>query len=319
MMRAINTNCSRGRVVAALFLAAAICSVPTVASAADPVMRIAFPSGMNGQIVVTMDKAGIAEKGGLNAKFEAFQYGPPMMEALAAGSLDAVVTSLMPVTSYASKIPGDVKIVAMVGQSSHSLMVGKDSGLAAIEALAGKKLGASFGSDSHLDTLVWLKEVGLADKVALVNIAPAELATALSNNSVDAIVIRQPQVLRLQQQSGARILHSWPFRFVSIVKAKFITEHPQEVEKYVAALRKAILFIAQNKQQSAEWFGEYLRTDPAIVQAVSNDDPLYAATDLGQIDISVKPDSRALITKWAADAFEYKMIKRKLDLETLFQ
>ena len=274
---------------------------------------------MNGQIVVTMDKAGIAEKGGLDAKFEAFQYGPPMMEALAAGSLDAVVTSLMPVTSYASKIPGDVKIVAMVGQSSHSLMVGKDSGLAAPEALAGKKLGVSFGSDSHLDTLVWLKEVGLADKVALVNIAPAELATALSNNSVDAIVIRQPQVLRLQQQSGARILHSWPFRFVSIVKTRFIAEHPQEVEQYIVALRKAILFIAQNKQKSAEWFGEYLRTDPAIVQAVSTDDPFYAATDLGQIDISVKPESRALIGKWASDAFEYKMIKRKLDLDSLFK
>ena len=318
-MRALNTNFSRDRVVGALFLATVICGVPTMASAADPAMRIAFPSGMNGQIVVTMDKAGIAEQAGLNAKFEAFQYGPPMMEALAAGSLDAVVTSLMPVTSYASKIPGDVKIVAMVGQSSHSLMVGKDSGLAAPDALAGKKLGVSFGSDSHLDTLVWLKEVGLADKVALVNIPPAELATALSNNSVDAIVIRQPQVLRLQQQSGARILHSWPFRFVSIVKTRFIAEHPQEVEKYISALRKSILFIAQNKQKSAEWFGEYLRTDPAIVQAVSKDDPFYAATDLGQIDISVKPESRALIGKWAADAFEYRMIKRKLDLESLFQ
>lgn len=166
---------------------------------------------------------------------------------------------------------------------------------------------------------MWLKETRLAEKVALVNIAPAELATALGNKSVDAIVVRQPQVLRLQQQSGAQILHTWPFRFVSIVKTRFIVEHPQQVEKYIAALRKAILFIAQNPQKSADWFGEYLRTDPAIVMAASKDDPFYKATDLGQIDISVNPDSRALIGKWAADAFENKMIKQKLDLDSLFR
>jgi ABC-type nitrate/sulfonate/bicarbonate transport system substrate-binding protein len=318
-MRSTKTNGIRGLAVVTLALAAAIWGMPTIASATEPAMRIAFPSGMNGQIVVTMEKAGIAEQSGIKARFESFQYGPPMMEALAAGSLDAVVTSLMPVTSYASKIPGDIRIVAMVGQSSHSLMVDKDGGIATPEALVGKKLGVSFGSDSHLDTLVWLKEASLADKVSLVNIAPSELATALANKSVDAIVIRQPQVLRLQQQSGAKILHTWPFRFVAIVKSKFIAERPQDVEKFVASLRQAILFIAQNKQKAATWFGEYLRTDPAIVQAVSKDDPFYAVTDIGQIDISVNPGSRALIEKWSADAFEYKMIKRKLDIETLFR
>jgi ABC-type nitrate/sulfonate/bicarbonate transport system substrate-binding protein len=316
-MSAINTNFMGGLAAAALCLAT--CAVPRIANAADPAMRIAFPSGMNGQIVVAMDKAGIARQSGLKAEFDSFQYGPPMMEALAAGSIDAVVTSLMPVTAYAAKIPGDVKIVAMVGQSSHSLMVDKDSGIAGPEALTGKKIGVSFGSDSHLDALVWLKQIGLSDKVSLVNIAPAELATALANKSVDAIVIRQPQVLRLQQQSGAQILHTWPFRFVSIVKTKFIAEHPQEVEKYLAGLRWAILFIAQNHQKSADWFGEYLRADPAIIQAVSKDDPLYAVTDLDQIDISVKPDDRALIGKWASDALEQKMIKRPLDLDSLFQ
>ena len=319
VMSVIKSRFALGLLVGLLCLSFGPCAVGPAQSAAAPVMRIAFPSGMNGQIVVTMDKAGIAQQSGFKAEYDSFQYGPPMMEALAAGSIDAVVTSLMPVTAYASKLPGDIKIVAMVGQSSHALMVDKDSAIVAPEALAGKKIGVSFGSDSHLDTLVWLKEIGLSDKVSLVNISPGELATALANKSVDAIVIRQPQVLRLQQQSGARILHSWPFRFVSIVKTKFMAEHPEEVAKYLDGLRRAILFIAQNHEKSADWFGEYLRTDPAIVQAVSKDDPFYAATDLNQIDISVKPDDRALIGKWAEDALEQKMIKHKLDLGALFQ
>jgi ABC-type nitrate/sulfonate/bicarbonate transport system substrate-binding protein len=281
-------------------------------------IRIAFPSGMNGQIVVTMDKAGIAKKEGLDASFTEFQYGPPMMEALAAGSIDAVVTSLMPVTNYASKIPGDVKVVAMLGHSSYSLMVAKDSPDTAPVNLAGQKIGVSFGSDSHLDTLVWLKDQGLADRVGLVNIAPEELVTSLAQKSVDAIVIRQPQVLRLQEQLGARILHTWPFRFVSIVKTKFIAQDPDAYQKYLASLRDSLLYIAQNQQQAAAWFGADLRIDPNVVMTASKEDANYDAKSLSDIDISVTPSARDMIAKWTADAYANKMIKSKVEIDKLF-
>jgi ABC-type nitrate/sulfonate/bicarbonate transport system substrate-binding protein len=292
--------------------------IPHGAPAQYAPMRIAFPSGMNGQIVITMEKADIAQRLGLNAQFASFQYGPPMMEALAAGSIDAVVTSLMPVTAYAAKIPGDVKIVANLGHSSHSLTVAKDSPIATAADLAGRKLGVSFGSDSHLDTLVWLKEVALFDKVELVNVAPFELATALANASVDAIVIRQPQVLRLQQQVGARVIHTWPFRFVSIVKTKFIAARPDALPKYLQALRESLLYVAQHHEQTAKWFGEYLRVDPKIVETVSNEDVNYTATKLSDIDISVSESARDIIAKWIDDAYTHKMIRKKIDLSELF-
>ncbi len=282
-------------------------------------MRIAFPSGMNGQLVIAMEKAEIAKKNGLDATFASFQYGPPMMEALAAGSIDAVVTSLMPVTSYAAKVPGDVKIVAMLGHSSHSLMVGKDSPIKAPGDLIGRKVGVSFGSDSHLDTLVWLKDEKLNGKVDLINVSPAELAPALANKSVDAIVIRQPQVLKLQEQSGARILHTWPFRFASIVKTKFIAEHPDLFSKYLKSLRESLLYVAQNHKQAAAWFGAYLRVDPAVIMAVSKEDTNYSAAKLSDIDISVTPAARALVSKWTVDAYDNKMIKKQVDIGKLLQ
>jgi ABC-type nitrate/sulfonate/bicarbonate transport system substrate-binding protein len=289
----------------------------TKAAAAEKI-RIAYPSGMNGQVVVAMQKAGILEKLGLSPQYTAFQYGPPMMEALASGAIDAVVTSLLPVTSYAAKVPGDVKIVAMVGQSSHSLMVSKESGIPDKDGLIGKTLGVSFGSDSHLDTLTWLKNEKLFGNVTLVNIAPSELASSLASKSIDGIVVRQPQVLRLQEQGGAVVLHTWPFHFVSIVKSKFLQEHPAEVTKYISGLREAMLYVAQNHEQAAKWFGESLRMDPAVIQKVSVDDPMYKAKSLDQIDLSVTPSSRALITQWAADSYAQGLIKSKVDLDDLF-
>ena len=132
-------------------------------------------------------------------------------------------------------------------------------------------------------------------------------------------MIRQPQVLRLQEQAGARILQSWPFHFVAIVKTKFMNEHPAAVEKFLAALQDAIFFIAQNPEQSAAWFAEYLRTDAAIIRKVSKEDPNYAVRSLGHIDISVTPADRTMIEKWAADAYTERMIKVKFDIGELLR
>jgi ABC-type nitrate/sulfonate/bicarbonate transport system substrate-binding protein len=303
-------------IVAAL-VATGVLSLPVIA--ASPPIHIAFPSGMNGQIVITMEKAEIAKKNGLDASFTSFQYGPPMMEALAANAIDAVVTSLMPVTTYASKIPGDVEIVAMLGHSSYSLLVAADSPIKNAADLAGHAVGVSFGSDSHLDTLVWLKDNNLGEKVKLINVSPEDLAPALTNKSVDAIVIRQPQVLRLQEQSGARILQTWPFRFVSIVKTKFIVEHPEAYAQYIKSLHETLFYIAQNHEQAAAWFGAYLRVDPKVVMAVSQEDPNYAAAKLSDIDMATTPAARALVAKWAADAYANKMIRNPVDIGKLFR
>src|SRR6202008_2340918 len=99
-------------------------------AAAEPArpikIRIAYPSGMNGQIPVVMERAKLAEKYGLDAEFAFFQYGPPMMEALASGHVDAVITSLMPVTTFMAQQPNAATVVASLGASSYSLLVAKD-------------------------------------------------------------------------------------------------------------------------------------------------------------------------------------------------
>jgi ABC-type nitrate/sulfonate/bicarbonate transport system substrate-binding protein len=300
-----------------LGLLLSMASSASVVAAAELPTRIAFPSGMNGQIVVTMDKANIAKANGLYAQFLPFQYGPPMMEALAAGSLDIVVTSMMPVASYASKIPGDIKVVAIVNTSSHALMVAKDSDVNGPASLTGKKVGVSFGSDSHLDTLIWLRENGLTGKVSLINIQPGDLATSLSNKSVDAIVIRQPQVLRLQQQSEAKIIKSWSLDYISIAKVKFIKEHPEEMRKYLSALRDSAFFMVKNPEQSASWFADYLRTDRAIIEEAAKEDPRHLVTDISQIDLSVKSIDRQMIEIKLREAYEEKLIRERVDPDLL--
>ena len=301
------------------FLVAMAIAWTTLAHAADaPIkIRIAYPSGMNGQIPVVMERAGIAKKHGLDAEYSFFQYGPPAMEAFVSGRVDAVITSLMPVTTLLSKQPNSAVVVASLGQSSHALMVAKDSPVSDVKMLKGKKIAVSFGSDSHLDLLTLLKASGMnpASDVQLLNTPPAELVLALNQKFADAIVIRQPQLKRLKDDFGAKVIYTWPFRFVSIMRTGFLKENPGVKEKYLAALRESILYIAKNKETASVWFGEKLRLDPEIIRQVSNDDPYYNVTKLDDISIGITPAFMTLLNTWFKNSYENGMIKTPLAID----
>ena len=131
----------------------------------------------------------------------------------------------------------------------------------------------SYSTDSHLDLVMTLKERGLDPKtdVELVNLLPNELPSALDKALVDAVVVRQPQVLRLEESIGARAIHRWPFYFVSIVRRDYLKQNPDTVKRYLEALREAVFYIVVNPDEASRWFGEIQRVDPAVVRRVSDE------------------------------------------------
>ena len=287
------------------------------ATGAAPIkIRIAYPSGMNGQIPVVMERAGIAQKHGLDAEFVFFQYGPPMMEALASGHIDAVVTSLMPVTTFLSRQPDAALVVASLGRSSYSLMVAKSSAAQSVDDLKGKRIAVSFNSDSHLDLLLLLKERKLAPgkDVRLLNVQPNELVFALNEGFAEAVVIRQPQVLKMQQQFGARVVHTWPFDFISIMRTDYLRQSPDALQRYRNALRESIHYAATHKEQASVWFGEKLRVEPEVVRQVSNEDPnLRTVKQLSDVSIDLSPPVRRRLMDWFDASYEHGMVKARID------
>lgn len=304
----------RGWLLAGLLLG------PMAASAADGVapvkIRIAYPTGMNGQIPVVMERAAIAKKHGLDAEFVFFQYGPPMMEALASGHIDAVVTSLMPVATFISRQPNAAVVVASLGRSTYSLMVPKDSAAKSLDDLRGKRIAVSFNSDSHLDLLRLLRQHKLDPKndVKLLNVQPNELVYTLGEGFAEAVVIRQPQVLKVQQQFAARVIHTWPFEFISIMRTEYLTRNPDALKRYREALRESIHYTATHKEQASVWFGEKLRVEPEVVRRVSEEDPNYRSVKtLGNVSIDLSPDVRRRVMEWFEASYDYGMIKSRVD------
>jgi ABC-type nitrate/sulfonate/bicarbonate transport system substrate-binding protein len=296
---------------AALWIAAAL----PVAAQSDIKVRIAYPSGMNGLYATVMERAGLAKKHGLDAEVAFFQFGPPMMEAMASGAVDVVITSLMPVTSFLSQQPGRATVIAQLGQfnTSHSLMVPKGSPLAGLKDLAGKRIAVSYSTDSHVDLLAALRNAGLdaAKDVRLLNTPPQELMLSLSQNFSDAILIRQPQVNRMEAQFGARVIQTWPIWYIVIARNDFLQKNPEARARVLAALRESMLYTSLNKEQVSVWFGERLRLDAKVVLEVFAEDKAFGKfTRIDQINVDLTPPIRKTLEDWFKLSLEFGLIKQ---------
>ncbi|AMK76731.1 MULTISPECIES: ABC transporter substrate-binding protein [Methylomonas] len=286
------------------------------ATAQDAVkIRIGYPSGMNGVYPVVMEMAGIAIKHGLDAEFQVFQNGPPMMEALAAGQLDAVVSSPLPIATFLDKQPNKAVVVGQLGYSSHSLLLPAASNAKTFQDLKGKKIAASFGSDSYADLLLALRQNGLKpDEVELINTPPAELPGLVAQGQVDAAVIREPQATRVKEQFGARSIQRWPFPFLTVLHSEFLQKQPNARERYLAALWESVVYTAQNPEQASLWFAEKLRIDAKFVRQTSNEDPAFIKAEQANAELlALTPELRQFYQARWRQFHELGLIKQAQD------
>ena len=143
-------------------------------------------------------------------KFARFDYGPPLVQAAAAGDIDlGYVGTVPPITGAAQQY--GFKIVATqhgadVTKAAENIIVPKDSPIQTLSDLKGKKIAIPQGSSAHGLALLALKSVGLTPKdVQLVYLSPAAGATAFNTGKVDAWSIWNPQSA-IAVGDGARII-----------------------------------------------------------------------------------------------------------------
>jgi sulfonate transport system substrate-binding protein len=143
-------------------------------------------------------------------KFARFDFGPPLVQAVASGDIDlGSVGDVPPITGAAKQF--GFKIVAVqrgadATKASENIIVGKDSPIQTLADLKGKRIAVPQGSSAHGLALLALKSVGLTPKdVELVYLSPAAGGTAFNTGKVDAWSIWNPQSA-LAVKNGARII-----------------------------------------------------------------------------------------------------------------
>src|ERR1700730_8646190 len=189
---------------------AAVAALSQGVSAQPDIREIRIGYQKNGVLVIARQQAALeshfAPKG-IAVKWLEFSSGPPMLEAMNAGSIDyGAVGDAPPIFAQSA----GAAIVYAAGQpitNGQGILVQGNSAIRTIADLKGKRIGFTKGSSAHNIVVQTLEKAGLgyAD-ITPVYLTPPDAGPAFSNGSIDAWAIWDPYFAIGETRQNGRIL-----------------------------------------------------------------------------------------------------------------
>jgi len=169
-------------------------------------LHIGDQAGSGSQSLLTA--AGLINKLPFKADWSDFTSGPPMLQAMGAGSVDiGAVGDAPPIFEAAGG--GKIAVVAatVADPQAAALLLPKGSAVTSVAQLKGKTIAVSEGSSANYHLLAVLKQAGLSVKdVTIDNLQPAQALAAFASGHVAAWDVWSPYIEEAEVQHGARIL-----------------------------------------------------------------------------------------------------------------
>jgi len=209
-----------------------------------------------------------------------FTSGPPMLEAMASGSVDIGGVGDAP-PAFAASGGEAIEIVGArtTNGDQDALVVPKGSPITSLSQLKGKKIAYGSGSSGNYNLLTVLNKASLTTKdVTLVNLQPAEALAAFTSGSVAAWDIWPPYVQQVVAQDGARVLaqgsqYGNPYSFEVASKAAVANpEKAAAIKVYLATLDKAYVWTATHPTAWATAWGKAAGLPTSIMDTAAKVD-----------------------------------------------
>jgi sulfonate transport system substrate-binding protein len=214
-----------------------------VSYAQDKVVRIGFQK--YGKLVLLKSKGTLEGKlkaEGYQVVWTEFPSGPPLLEALNVGAIDFGNTGeAPPIFAQAAGAPIQYVAYEPPAPKGEAILVPKDSKIASVADLKGRKVALNKGSNVHYLLVKALEKAGLKySDIEPVFLAPADARAAFERGAADAWVIWDPFQAAAEAATGARtladgsgIVSNYQFYFAS---KKFIAADPKIVDLVLAQL-----------------------------------------------------------------------------------
>jgi sulfonate transport system substrate-binding protein len=190
-------------------LAAGLWAPVSEALAQDKTLRIGYQK--YGTLVILKERGALDKRlkaEGYTVTWTVFPGGPQLLEALNVGAIDFGTTGeAPPIFAQAAGAP-----LLYVGHEppapkGEAIIVPKDSTIASIADLKGKRVALNKGSNVHYLLVRALEANGLGlSEIESVFLPPADARAAFENGKVDAWAIWDPFLAAAQAATGARTL-----------------------------------------------------------------------------------------------------------------
>jgi sulfonate transport system substrate-binding protein len=240
------------------------------AAAQDKVVRIGYQK--TGVLTITKQQGTIERRlagDGVTVSWVQFPSGPPLLEALNAGSIDFGYTGDAP-PIFAQAAGADLVYVAAspadgVGEA---LIVKPGSPVNTVAELKGKRIGLTKGSSAHNFLIVALEKAGVRyEEISPVFLAPADAAAAFANGSIDAWAIWDPFLAIAEQRENARsLVNAREVLDVSsylLASRSFAVKNPKNLNEILDGVREAADWATANRDKVAAAFSETTGVDIA--------------------------------------------------------
>jgi sulfonate transport system substrate-binding protein len=251
------------------------------ADVSDVTLHIGDQAGTGAQALLTA--AGLIGKLPFKADWSDFTSGPPMLQAMGAGSVDVGgVGNAPPVFAAAGGDQLAIVGALQANPDASALLVPKGSAIHDVQQLKGKRIAVAQGSSADYHLLTVLTKAGLSvHDVTLVYLQPAAGLAALTSGHVDAWDIWSPFIEEGETLNGATAIvtgqgYGSPYSFT--VASRAALADPAKA----AAIRDYLTLVAQ----AHRWANGHL-SEWAAVWAKASGLPLAVMTKAADDDASL--------------------------------
>lgn len=230
----------------------------------------------------------------IGAKFEwtEFNSGPLVNEAVAAGTQDIGFMADQPaIVARASGLP--IQIISNVanGEKSLALLALKNSTIANVGDLKGKKVALVVGSYAQHLLVLLLKNAGLTvSDIELINLPASEQPAALSAGQVDAIVIWEQYISQLESKNIAKVIADGTgikrCNMVTYAVKSYAEKHPLVIQAYIKAGQRASDYVASNPKGAAAAIAKNFGVSNELMEQILKKfsfNPELTAADIAEI------------------------------------
>jgi len=230
----------------------------------------------------------------IGAKFEwtEFNSGPLVNEAVAAGTQDIGFMADQPaIVAKASGLP--IQIISNVanGEKSLALLVPKNSSIANVNDLKGKKVALVVGSYAQHLLVLLLKNAGLTvNDIELINLPASEQPAALAAGQVDALVIWEQYISQLESKGLAKIIADGTgikrCNMVTYAVKSYAEKHPLVIQAYIKASQRASEYVASHPKEAAAAIAKNFGVSNELMEQILKKfsyNPELTAADIAEI------------------------------------
>lgn len=214
------------------------------------------------------DLANALAEAGVTATWTEFPAGPPMLEAVNAGSIDLGYSGeAPPIFAQAAGTPFLYVAYDPWSPKAEAIVVKQESPIKTVADLKGKKIAFAKGSNTNYLIVAALEKAGLKfSDIEPVYLPPADGRVAFESGKVDAWAVWDPFLAVAEATADARVIADAtglaPNRGYYLAAKSFVDQHPDQLKATLDAVRKVSDWAAQNPIDVAKFLAPELGISP---------------------------------------------------------